>query len=122
MITRILYFFVVLQFSRSLPPGAELKLVRLVTKTGEVTGAAGEAGTQCLEDGNYCWEPEECCTGGYHNHSYESYQPLSCDEGECSHHWPPTTTPVFGQCGAAPECQARYNKYNNHTLYLYFCS
>ena len=26
-------------------------------------------------------------------------------KGECSHHWPPTTTPVFGQCGPVPECQ-----------------
>ena len=43
---------------------------------------------QCLDDSSYCYDDSECCSG------------------VCSHHWPPTTTPVFGVCGEVPECQA----------------
>ena len=42
---------------------------------------------QCLTDGEYCYEDLECCTG------------------TCSHHWPPTTTPLFGECGEVGPCQ-----------------
>lgn len=42
---------------------------------------------ECLDDGSYCYEANECCSQ------------------ECNHHWPPTTTPVFGVCGEVPECQ-----------------
>ena len=52
-------------------------------------------GGQCLEDGEYCWGEEECCSG------------------LCSHHWPPTTTPLFGECGPVPECQVILEKYSN---------
>ena len=58
-------------------------------------------GGQCLEDGEYCWAEEECCSG------------------LCSHHWPPTTTPLFGECGPVPECQVIGRKYSNgHQKYL----
>ena len=58
-------------------------------------------GGQCLEDGEYCWGEEECCSG------------------LCSHHWPPTTTPLFGECGPIPECQVILGKYSNgHQKYL----
>ena len=58
-------------------------------------------GGQCLEDGEYCWGEEECCSG------------------LCSHHWPPTTTPLFGECGPVPECQVILGKYSNgHQKYL----
>ena len=58
-------------------------------------------GGQCLEDGEYCWGEEECCSG------------------LCSHHWPPTTTPLFGECGPVPECQVIGGKYfNGHQKYL----
>ena len=42
---------------------------------------------QCLTDGEYCYDDESCCAG------------------VCSHHWPPTTTPVFGVCGSEAPCQ-----------------
>ena len=41
----------------------------------------------CLADGAYCFSDNECCAEF------------------CSHHWPPTTTPVFGECGLPEPCQ-----------------
>ena len=54
----------------------------------------------CLDDGSYCYDASECCSQ------------------ECHHHWPPTTTPVFGVCGDVPDCQVRMrmirdNKHDN---------
>ena len=41
----------------------------------------------CLADGEFCFSDGECCAEF------------------CSHHWPPTTTPVFGECGLPASCQ-----------------
>ena len=41
----------------------------------------------CLGDGQYCFDDAECCAEF------------------CNHHWPPTTTPVFGECGLPEPCQ-----------------
>merc|ERR1739838_851485 len=50
-----------------------------------------QTGGQCLPNGEWCYQDDECCAG------------------ECSHYWPPTTTPVFGSCGPVPDCQAENN-------------
>ena len=96
MLKALLYLTVLLQCGLSIFQGDDLRLVRLVT----------EATRQCLEDGDYCWDPEECCTGMIWILPCQS---LSYHGGECSHHWPPTTTPVFGQCGPVPECQVSWS-------------
>ena len=41
----------------------------------------------CLSDGEFCFSDDECCAE------------------ICDHHWPPTTTPVFGKCGLPEPCQ-----------------
>ena len=56
MLTALFSFLVLLQCGLSLPRGDDLRLGRLVTEDAE-------ARRQCLEDGDYCWDPEECCTG-----------------------------------------------------------
>ena len=53
-------------------------------------------GVQCLDDAEYCYSDYECCSG------------------VCSHHWPPTTTPVFGTCGPVPDCQVKQLKNKQH--------
>ena len=53
MLTTLLYFLILLHCG--------FGLTRL-----EAEVEAGRHMRQCLEDGDYCWDPEECCTGpGY---------------------------------------------------------
>ena len=58
--------------------GMRMRVLILVTVSLHLSQGLGET-RQCLADGEYCYSGEECCAG------------------VCSHHWPPTTTPVFGQ-------------------------
>ena len=99
MLAIILYLLIILQCGICFSDRSDLTLARLVTEDAETEWP-------CLEDGDYCWGPEECCSGPL-------TWLLSCQSwpyhaGECSHHWPPTTTPVFGECGPVPECQVRH--------------
>ena len=53
MLTNLFYFLVLVRNGLSLSRGDDLSLAREAT----------EVRRQCLEDGEYCWDPEECCTG-----------------------------------------------------------
>ena len=60
MLTTLSYFLAFLHCGLGVS-----RLERLVTLEAE----AGGHMSQCLEDGDFCWGPEECCTGaGYEYH------------------------------------------------------